>query len=736
MKLRGATLRAGQMAAALLVSSLLGATAATAAPLAHATRVGAARPSASLHLVFPLAANDAGLQRFAHQVSSPKSKFYGHYESISRLARRYGASVRTRHLVAGYLRSVGARRVKIDATGLFAYATVSAGLADRLFSTSLEQFRTATGARFISPAAGVAVPGALQGLVRSVIGLDTEPLATPGASINRASPAVRLRAAHGRFTVHPGLSALVASQPSSYLLRTGTPRGCAAGQSAGETGGDPNTAAFTPNQYLTAYGFDPLHNAGYRGQGVRVALIEVDGYRYRDLQTFAHCFGLDIPALTAYGVGVQHALAPGPETTLDLQVLDSAAPDLKAIDVYESKSSIADALRALTAPLQNPGKIPQVISASLGLCEPVVREVIGRGGLRAAESAFAMVAAAGTSFLASSGDQGAEDCRDSHGNPAGLLAVNYPSSSPWITGVGGTNIELNSSNNLAGQLVWNDTSDQPGSAGGGGHSVLFGRPFFQHGFVSGSRRVVPDVALLADLVPGYAIYCTAGSLCQGAGSGWQSVGGTSAATPLLAGGVALADQAAHAVKRQAVGFLNPLLYAIANSSRRSAVFSDVTAFGNDVGPYVPSIGHSLGCCTAAPGFDAASGFGSVNVYGLAATAIQVEPPIETISIPGHQHPIRRGKLQVKITCSLACRMGAFGEVRIAGKHFFVYSRAYKLRHGGHKTIALPFSAQEQRRMRSALRHRKRVTLVVAGVLVNSHNRIYSQTLGKGLILKG
>ena len=66
-----------------------------------------------------------------------------------------------------------------------------------------------------------------------------------------------------------------------------------------------------PNQYQTAYGFSPLFAANIRGQGERVALIEIDGFRDADINTFAQCFGLDVPRLNGFGVGIKHQLAPG-----------------------------------------------------------------------------------------------------------------------------------------------------------------------------------------------------------------------------------------------------------------------------------------------------------------------------------------------------------------------------------------------------------------------------------------
>ena len=164
-------------------------------------------------------------------------------------------------------------------------------------------------------------------------------------------------------------------------------------------------------------------------------------------------------------------------------------------------------------------------------------------------------------------------------------------------------------------LVWNDTWEIH-DAGGGGVSTVFGSPTYQAA-LQAKGRVVPDVSMLADLAPGYAIYCTARDPQCGHG-GWTGAGGTSAAAPLLAGGIALIDQDLRMHKQHDLGNLNPVLYYVGSSAARPLVFNDVTAINNDLGPYLAGGHHkSLGCCGAGPGYDAASGWGSVNVAGLA-----------------------------------------------------------------------------------------------------------------------
>src|SRR5205807_6057959 len=140
------------------------------------------------------------------------------------------------------------------------------------------------------------------------------------------------------------------------------------------------------------------------------------------------------------------------------------------------------------------------------------------------------------------------------------------------------------------QIVWNDTSLQPGAAGGGGTSQLFKRPSYQTGTVKRNRRFLPDVSMLADIAPGFTVFCSATSDCINSQNSnpWQTVGGTSASTPLLAGGLALVDEDLRLNGRRDLGFANPLLYqAGRNRTLAGQVFSDVLAFSNDLRPYLP-----------------------------------------------------------------------------------------------------------------------------------------------------
>jgi kumamolisin len=667
-----------------------------------------------LQLLLPLASDQAGLRQFALAVSTLGSPQYGQYESIAALSRRFGASAAVRSAVVSRLRAAGAASVTVDATGLFARATITARGAARLFGVRLAGYQLSHGRRFIAPTGPVAVPRSLRGLVTGVVGLDTTPLFRAPSAARRAA------VAH------------TAAQPSSIIPHSGTATACPAAVASG---------GFTPNQYLSAYGFDPLHNAGVTGQGERVALIEIDGFKRSDISRFARCVGLRVPPIHAFGIGVRRALPPGGETTLDLEVLTAAAPGLRAIDVYQSAPLAVDALSAMISPLQHPGYKPQVISASLVLCEPRVAAALGKAGLLGVEGALEEAAASGISIVAASGDSGSAGCvSPSTGAPIARLAVQYPASSWWVTGVGGTQLQLApGTNQILSEIVWNDTTLQPGSAGGGGFSALWRRPSYQASVVAPNARAVPDVAMLADLAPGYAIYCTAVGDCINRANQrpWLEFGGTSAGTPLIAGGFALIDEQLRLSQHQDLGLANPLLYA-AGADPSTHVFNDVTAYGNDVGAYLPS-GTPLGCCTAGVGFDEASGWGSVNLAAFSALALARQPAIVNValSLPAGQRPLAQRRIRARVSCSGRCLAGAFARVRIGrGRPFAVYSGLTLLRAAGVRTIAIKFSASQLQRLGAALAAGRRIIATVFGAITDPAGNIERQTAGIVLRVSG
>ena len=213
--------RAAALAVALVALSLWASAALAAGPVAGAARVGQAPAQKQLTVLLPLKVDQPGLAAFATAVSTPGSAQYGHYASMSTLARRFGARSAVRARVISFLRHAGATQVAADRTGLEVSATLSVARAQRLFGTRLSSFKTDANsgiARFVAPESTTHLPGGIVGDVTGVVGLDTQPLATTPApapqSLGGAADGTSLHALHpaDHTDLHLG---------SAYLPRTG-----------------------------------------------------------------------------------------------------------------------------------------------------------------------------------------------------------------------------------------------------------------------------------------------------------------------------------------------------------------------------------------------------------------------------------------------------------------------------------------------------------------------------------
>jgi len=269
-------------------------------------------------------------------------------------------------------------------------------------------------------------------------------------------------------------------------------------------------------------------------------------------------------------------------------------------------------------------RLGDVISQSFGATEQTFPSKFSILALR---SAYFNALIHRVTVLSGSGDGGATG--DSAYDPS-TGAVNYypfrvdswPSSDPLVTSVGGTQLHLDANGNrTAPDNVWNDTAlfGSP-AAGGGGVSTVFGRPFFQNGVTRlvGRARGNPDLSMSAAVDGGVVVYLGYTNTAYGVSPGWYIVGGTSEATPVLSGIVAIADQAAH----HDLGWLNPTLYALRNDSRSG--IADITAGNNSVSgtqqlPPVAGQTFSVQGFDAVPGYDLASGLGTADGARLVST---------------------------------------------------------------------------------------------------------------------
>ena len=177
------------------------------------------------------------------------------------------------------------------------------------------------------------------------------------------------------------------------------------------------------------------------------------------------------------------------------------------------------------------------------------------------------------------------------------LSVSFPASDPWATSVGGTILNIDGGQNRMSEVVWADGSNpfqcKNNWGSGGGNSQLYARPIWQNAagvnnqFSGGNHRQIPDISAVAyDL----AVYF------QGQ---WGAVGGTSAAAPIWAAGLALMNEG---LLQQVGKFIaSPdLFYMVADNANGMHPYYDVTR-GNNL--YYP----------ATPGWDYASGLGTPNL---------------------------------------------------------------------------------------------------------------------------
>lgn len=415
---------------------------------------------------------------------------------------------------------------------------------------------------------------------------------------------------------------------------------------------------FAPGDIATTYDINPLYSAGVNGTGQSIAIVGQSAVLTSDIEAFQTAAGIPVkdPVMVIVpGSGSSTVFSGGDEGESDLDIQWSGATAQAAtIDfVYTGSSSNFSAFDALAYAIDE--KIAPIISSSYGACETALNG-------NSLETQLAQAATQGQTVLSASGDQGSTACSgDTTNNLTATqqfaLAVNYPASSQYVTGVGGTEISaadsvstnstywiaqstsdvLTSAKTYIPEIVWNDNSTQYGlSASGGGASALFPKPTWQTGvpgIPNDGKRDVPDVALYSSPgFPGY-LYCTSdqSSWQQGqtascsngtfrdlvSGGNYLTVaGGTSFATPIFAGIIALINQKQEWTAGQ--GLANPTLYKLAsNSTTYASAFHDVTSGNNNCNAGSTYCGTTTTGFSAGPGYDQVTGLGSVDVTNLA-----------------------------------------------------------------------------------------------------------------------
>jgi subtilase family serine protease len=382
-------------------------------------------------------------------------------------------------------------------------------------------------------------------------------------------------------------------------------------------------ACYTPLQFEQAYNLKPLYKKGLTGAGTTIAVVDSfgDPQVAANLTKFDQAFGLPAPPsikiitpagkLPPFDPKNSDMAGWAGETDLDVQYAHAMAPGANilvvATPVSETEGVVGfpQIVKAENYVISH--HLADVISQSFSATEetfPTTQSLLNlRGAYKAAYKA-------GISVLTASGDSGATDYTNASGNDYFLHRVtSWPDSDPLITGVGGLQYFLNSAgDSTQPPAVWNDDSTIGGpSAGGGGLSVIFSRPWYQNSVANrvGDRRGVPDISLSA-AVNGGAIMYQGTDANGGAPAGFTFAGGTSESTPSFAGVVALADQLAG----HPLGLLNPAIYKL--SAEHAPGIVDITAGTNTVTFTQGGKNRTVLGWDARVGYDLASGVGGID----------------------------------------------------------------------------------------------------------------------------
>ncbi|HTS16405.1 MAG TPA: PKD domain-containing protein [Verrucomicrobiae bacterium] len=348
------------------------------------------------------------------------------------------------------------------------------------------------------------------------------------------------------------------------------------------TAGSGPGGTFLGSDFRAAY----IPGVSLTGSGQTVGLLEFDGYYASDITSYET--QANLPSVTLTNVLLDgtrgHPGSNDGEVSLDIEMAVAMAPDLSKVIVYEAGSH----------------GIPNDILSRMvtdNLAQQLSSSWTWSGGVSGTtDQLFQEMAAQGQSFFQSSGDSGAYS--------GSISAVDYPADDPYITVVGGTTLTTTKpGGSWVSETVWNWMPSQA-YASSGGISTSYPIPGWQQGTsMSANRgsttmRNIPDVALTAD-----NIYVTYNNGQTG------DFGGTSCAAPLWAAFVALVNQQAASNGFPAVGFVNPAVYSIGNSSNYAKSFHDVVT-GNNTNSSSPA------GFFAAAGYDLCTGWGTPTGQGL------------------------------------------------------------------------------------------------------------------------
>jgi subtilase family serine protease len=538
--------------------------------LTRARDLGATPAAAPVHFGVLLTMRDqAGAEATLQRIADPSSASYGNWLSNAEFNARYAPGRADVAAVEDWLRSQGFQVTETLPSGMYIEANGSAAQVAHIFGTELHNY-SYRGKTVRANSAALSLPdgtpAVVSRVIAGVIGIDQGSTMKQPASI-RPDDTLPGPAPGARYGVEPCSDhygqKIASDQPKAYGKH------------------EPYViCGYGPQQYQSAYGESELLEAGVDGRGVTVAIT--DAYAsptiYQDAQQYSlvhdqplfrrHQFSQITPGPDGYdNADLCGAQGWYGEETLDVEAVHAMAPGANIVFVgaADCLSGLDDAWAAAIDK-----HIADVITNSW---TDGVDDIPDLGAAYIAfYQQFSLEAAlTGITVNFSAGDSGDHTAG---GTDLAAKTVEFPADLPYVTGVGGTSLLIGKHGEWLAEFGWQNaystlsggawTPATYSSGGGGGTSQLFAQPFYQVSHVPPSisqyyggspMRAVPDIAMAGDPNTGFEVGQTQ-VFPDGVYWAQYRIGGTSLSSPLLAGVVAVADQARH----HSLGFINPLYY--------------------------------------------------------------------------------------------------------------------------------------------------------------------------------
>lgn len=547
----------------------------------QAKAIGEVAPDAVLDLSIGLPVrNREALTHLVQQVSDPSSANYRQYLSVKQFTDRFGPSVQDYQRVIDFAREHGLSVTRTHANRMLLNVSGKAADVEKAFGVTLREYQHPTEFRtFFAP--------------------DTEPSIPAGLSILNISGLDSYRRPHPDYRLKPSASS---STPQTAMPKAQTKAATGSGP-FGNYVGDDFRNAYAPGTTLN-------------GSGQAIALVQFDGYLASDIAAYESLAGrTNIPlqnVLLDGFPGVPTGNGGEVEVSLDIEMVISMAPALSKVILYEG----------------NPYNFhPNDVLNQIAI-DNSARQVSCSWGWTGGPSAvtdqiFQEMAVQGQTFFDAVGDSDAF----LPGEVDDPNTDNEPSSSPYITQVGGTTLTMNGRGaSYASETVWNwDIRYGPAADGigsSGGISTYYSIPSYQTNINmappqgSSTQRNVPDVALTGDDV----------FVIADGGVEYPGTGGTSCASPLWAAFTALVNQQAAINSRPSVGFVNPALYAVASSANYTNCFHDVIT-GNNTWSQSPNLFFAVSNYDLCTGLGTPDGTNLINALVTSSVVpVHISPP--------------------------------------------------------------------------------------------------------------